>query len=62
VEERIAIDRESSKEKGLTVIQLKYLRAFVEGKSITEVADDFNVTEQAVREMKRKLKRKGALN
>jgi len=62
VEERIAMDRESSKEKGLTVIQLKYLRAFVEGKSITEIADDFNVTEQAVREMKRKLKRKGALN
>lgn len=62
VEEKIQEDKERGQGIGLTVVQMRYLKAFVAGKSVSEIADDFNVSEPSVKEMKRKLRRKGVLN
>jgi len=55
-------NKEKEEDRGLTGKQLNYLRLFIKEYSITEVANELGVTEQAVKEMKRKLRRKGALN
>jgi len=61
VEERIREDEEQEREQVLTPTQVKYLRAFIKKDSISEIANNFDVSETAVKEMKRKLKRKGVL-
>lgn len=59
---RIAENKKQHEEDGLTGVQVRYLKEFIEGRSYTQIADKFKVSEQAVKEMKRKLRRKGVLN
>ena len=61
VVERIALDKQKGTNQGLSGRQLEYLIEFNKNKSIIEIADNFNISETAVKEMKRKLERKGAL-
>ncbi len=46
---------------GLTTTQTDYLKAFLRKDSISDIASDMKVSEQSVKEMKRKLRRKGVL-
>lgn len=62
VETRIQEDKERGQGIGLTMVQMRYLKAFVAGKTVSQIADKLNVTETSVKEMKRKLRRKGVLN
>ena len=61
VEESIREGEGIEKDQQLTITQIRYLKAFVAGDSISEIANEFDVSETAVKEMKRKLKRKGVL-
>lgn len=53
--------KDKRRKTGLTITQTKYLTAFVEKQSISNIANKFGVSEQSVKEMKRKLRRKGVL-
>lgn len=46
---------------GLTTTQMTYLKAFVEKETVSSIAERMNVSDQSVKEMKRKLRRKGVL-
>lgn len=61
IDEQTEMGREKEKGKGLTGTQLRYLSAFVSRQTVSQIADDFDVSEQTVKDMKRKLRRKGAL-
>lgn len=49
-------------ETGLSYTQLKYLKEFNKDETVSSIATKYNVSESSVKEMKRKLRRKGALN
>lgn len=61
VKSKIEQIRNKRKRVGLTTTQVIYLKAFVEKESVSSIAESMNVSEQSVKEMKRKLKRKGVL-
>jgi len=59
---RIKENRKEHEDRGLTSKQTQYLIRFVNEESIASIASGFNVSETAVKEMKRKLRNKGVLN
>ena len=53
--------RNKRKRVGLTTTQTIYLKAFVDKETVSNIARNMNVSEQSVKEMKRKLRSKGVL-